>query len=170
MHSRDGVKFLSMEICPAYIRIRDKKVCGFKEKMRKITRRNSPVNLEKVINNLNQVLRGFANYFKAANCKGVFSELAQWIRRRLSAKQLKICKKPTRLGPLSYKGESKKIKMNCWRNAASPLFNMAISNDYLRELGLFDLSRAGTAATASSRCLVQGLIRNERGLTQKIRN
>ena len=155
VHSRDGVKFLGMEICTAYTRIRDKKVCGFKEKVRKITRRNSPVNLEQVIKDLNPVLRGFANYFKAANCKGVFSELAQWIRRRLRAKQLKLWKKPTRLHrklrQLGYKGEFKNIKMNSWRNAASPLSNMAISNDYLRELGLFDLSRVRTTATASNR-------------------
>jgi RNA-directed DNA polymerase len=153
--SRDGVKFLGMVIHTGYTRIRDKKVCGVKEKVRKMTRRNSPVNLEKVIKDLNPVLRGFANYFKAANCKVVFKELAKWIRRRLRAKQLKLWKKPgrlhRRLRQLGYKGEFKHIKMNSWRNSASPLANYAISNDYLRELGLFDLGRVRTAATASSK-------------------
>jgi group II intron reverse transcriptase/maturase len=153
VHSSDGVKFLGVEIGTAYTRIRDKKVCGFKDKVRKITRRNSPVNLEKVIKDLNPVLRGFANYFKIANCKGVFGELAQWIRRRLRAKQLKLWKKPKRLHrrlrQLGYKGEFKKIRMSSWRNAASPLASVALTNDYLRELGLFDLSRVRTAATAS---------------------
>jgi RNA-directed DNA polymerase len=155
VHSSDGVKFLGVEICTAYTRIREKKVCGFKDKVRKITRRNSPVNLEKVIKDLNPLLRGFANYFKIANCKVVFKALAQWIRRRLRAKQLKLWKRPKRLHrrlrQLGYKGEFKYIKMNSWRNAASPLANMALSNDYLRELGLFDLSRVRTAATASSK-------------------
>ena len=50
-----------------------------------------------------------------------------------------------------YKGEFDKIKMNSWRNSASPLANFALSNDYLRELGLFDLGRVRTAATASSK-------------------
>jgi len=153
VHSSDGVKFLGVEIGTTYTRIRDKKVCGFKDKVRKITRRNSPVNLEKVIKDLNPVLRGFANYFKIANCKGVFGELAQWIRRRLRAKQLKLWKKPKRLHrrlrQLGYKGEFKKIRMSSWRNAASPLASVALTNDYLRELGLFDLSRVRTAATAS---------------------
>jgi group II intron reverse transcriptase/maturase len=153
VHSSDGVKFLGVEIGATYTRIRDKKVCGFKDKVRKITRRNSPVNLEKVIKDLNPVLRGFANYFKIANCKGVFGELAQWIRRRLRAKQLKLWKKPKRLHrrlrQLGYKGEFKKIRMSSWRNAASPLASVALTNDYLRELGLFDLSRVRTAATAS---------------------
>jgi RNA-directed DNA polymerase len=153
VHSGDGVKFLGMEIYTVYTRIREKKICGLKEKVRKITRRNSPVNLEKVIKDLNPVLRGFANYFKAANCKKVFSDLAQWIRRRLRAKQLKLWKKPKRLHrrlrQLGYKGEFKKIKMSSWRNSASPLAHYALPNDYFRELGLFDLSRVRTAATAS---------------------
>jgi RNA-directed DNA polymerase len=155
VHSYAGVKFLGMEIHTGYTRIREKKVCGFKDKVRKITRRNSPVNLEKVIKDLNPILRGFANYFKAANCGGVFRELTQWIRRRLRAKQLKLWKKPKRLHrrlrQLGYKGEFKKIKMSTWRNAASPLASMALPNDYFRELGLFDLSRVRTAATASKR-------------------
>lgn len=150
--SRDGVKFLGVEIHTVYTRIREKKICGLKEKVRKMTRRTSPVNLAKVIKDLNPVLRGFANYYKVANCRGVFRELMQWIRRRLRAKQLKLWKKPKRLHrrlrQLGYKGEFKKIKMSSWRNSASPLANMALSNDYFRELGLFDLNRVRTA-TAS---------------------
>ncbi len=153
VHSDDGVKFLGMEIHTGFTRIREKKVCGFKDKVRKITRRNSPVNLEKVIQDLNPILRGFANYFKAANCRGVFRELSRWIRRRLRAKQLKLWKKPKRLHrrlrQLGYKGGFKKIKMSTWRNAASPLASLALPNDYFRELGLFDLSRVRTVATAS---------------------
>jgi hypothetical protein len=46
------------------------------------------VNLEKVINDLNPVLRGFANYFRVAHCRNQFRDLARWVRRRLRAKQL----------------------------------------------------------------------------------
>ena len=155
VNSREGVKFLGMVIHTGYTRIREKKVCGFKEKVKKRTRRNSPVNLEKVIKDLNPVLRGFANYFKAANCKKVFNELAKWIRRRLRAKQLSQWKKPgrlhRRLRQLGYEGEFKKIRMSSWRSSASPLANCALSNDYFRELGLFDLGSVCTAATASSK-------------------
>jgi RNA-directed DNA polymerase len=155
VHSDDGVKFLGVEIGTVNTRIREKKVCGFKDKVRKITRRNSPVNLAKVIMDLNPILRGFANYFKVANCKRAFRDLAQWIRRRLRVKQLKLWKKPKRLHrrlrQLGYKGEFKKINMSSWRSSASPLASFALPNDYLRELGLFDLSRVHTAATASSK-------------------
>ena len=37
------------------------------------------VNLEQVIADLNLVLRGFANYFRMANCKSLFTDLAVWI-------------------------------------------------------------------------------------------
>jgi retron-type reverse transcriptase len=47
-----------------------------KDKIKAITRRSSPVNLEQVIADLNPILRGFANYFRMANCKGVFEDLA----------------------------------------------------------------------------------------------
>jgi len=153
VHSGHGVKFLGVVIHTVYTRIREEKIRRFKDKVKKITRRNSPVNLAKVINDLNPVLRGFANYFKTANCGGVFRELAQWIRRRLRAKQMKLWKRPKRLHrrlrQLGYKGEFKSIKMNSWRNSASPLASFALPNDHFREQGLFDLSRVRTGATVS---------------------
>lgn len=154
VHSGEGVKFLGVVIHSGFTRIQENKVKGFKAKVKEITRRNSPVNLEKVIEDLNPVCRGFANYFRIANCKGVFDKLMQWIRRRLRAKQLKLWKKPARLHrrlrQLGYKGEFKFIKMNSWRNAASPLVSMAMPNDYLqRKLGLFDMAAVQTGFSVS---------------------
>ena len=109
VHASRGVKFLGVEIGLHWIRIQDKKVAAFKAKVKAITRRNSPVNLEKVIADLNPVLRGFANYFRMANCKGLFRELMSWIRRRLRAKQLALWKRASRLHrrlrQLGYQGE-----------------------------------------------------------------
>ncbi|WP_448874298.1 group II intron maturase-specific domain-containing protein [Desulfobulbus propionicus] len=48
-----------------------------------MTRRNSGKNLEQVINEFNPVLRGFAFYFRIANCKAPYLQLSRWIRRRL---------------------------------------------------------------------------------------
>ena len=97
-HAARGVKFLGVEISLTWTRIQAKKVAAFKDKVRQITRRNSPVNLEQVIADLNPVLRGFSNYFRMANCKGLFRELAGWIRRRLRAKQLSLMEE-TRSSP-----------------------------------------------------------------------
>lgn len=148
VHSSRGVKFLSVVIHTGYTRIRDEKVKKFKDKVRGITRRNSPVNLEKVIQDLNPVTRGFANYFRVANSQKQFRDLDQWIRRRLRAKQLKLWKKPKRLRrrlrQVGYQGEFQAIKMSAWRNAASPLANYAIPNSHLRALGLFEMGRVKT--------------------------
>jgi len=148
VHSRDGISYLGVIIENRYTRILPDKIGQLKQRVRSITRRNSPVNLEKVIADLNPLLRGFANYFRVANCRKQFRELASWIRRRLRAKQLTMWKKPKRLfrrlRQLGYEGSPKAIKMNLWRNAASPLANYAIPNHWLWELGLFELSRVET--------------------------
>ena len=148
VHSREGVPYLGVIIGSRYTRIQDEKVRQFKDKVKRLTRRNSPVNLEKVIADLNPALRGFANYFRVAHCRTQFRDLSHWVRRRLRAKQLKLWKKPKRLHrrlrQLGYKGEFKAIKMSSWRNAGSALANYAMPNEWFLELGLFDLSRIET--------------------------
>jgi hypothetical protein len=106
------------------------------------------VNLEQVIADLNPILRGFANYFRMANCKGVFEDLAVWIRRRLRHKQLSDWKKPERLHrrlrQLGYTGDFSKIRMRSWRNSRSPQASFAMPNAWLAELGLFDITSVET--------------------------
>ncbi|BCO08572.1 group II intron reverse transcriptase/maturase [Desulfolithobacter dissulfuricans] len=153
-HSLKGIKFLGVCIHSVMTRIQRGKVRAFKAKVKAMTRRNSPVNLEKVIADLNRLLRGFANYFRIANCKGEFSRLMGWIRRRLRAVQLKLWKKPRRLHrrlrQLGYRGEFKSIKMNSWANAASPLSHYALPNSCLHgEMGLFDLASVQTGISVS---------------------
>lgn len=144
----NGVKFLGVIIGSLHTRIDPKKVAAFKTKVKQITRRNSPVNLAKVISDLNPVLRGWGNYFRMANCKGKYGELAGWIRRRLRAKQLALWKKPgrliRRLRQVGFRGELQKMRMTSWRTSRSSYASMAISNGYLAELGLYDLATIET--------------------------
>jgi RNA-directed DNA polymerase len=148
VHASQGVKFLGVQIGLTWTRIQDKKVLQFKEKVRGITRRNSPVNLEQVIADLNPVLRGFANYFRMANCKGAFAELTVWIRRRLRAKQLALWKRPSRLRrrlrQLGYQGDFTGMRMRSWRSSRSHLASWSMPNAWLASLGLFDLSTVET--------------------------
>lgn len=144
-HSFRGIKFLGVSIHSVHTRIQKAKIRVFKEKVRALTRRNGGKNLVEVIDDLNPILRGFAFYFRIANCKGVLHLLAKWVRRRLRAIQLKLWKKPARLHrrlrQLGYKGEFKFIKMNSWANAASPLAHYALPNDCLhQELWLFNIA------------------------------
>jgi len=153
-HSDGGVKFLGVEIQTGYTRIQEQKVKAFKAKVKHITRRNTGLNLAGVIGKLNPVLRGFVNYFKIANCKGVLRALMSWVRRRLRAIQMKQWKKPSRLHrrlrQLGYEPPFKRIKMRSWRNAASPLASYSMPNIWLHEAqGLLDMATVGVGVSVS---------------------
>lgn len=144
----EGVPYLGVVIHSKYTRIKEERLQVFKDKIRSCTRRNSPVNLKKVISDLNPILRGFANYFKVANCKSVFHTMMRWIRRRLRAIQMKLWKKPKkmhrRLRQLGYSGEFQSIKMTSWRNSACQLSHWAMPNKWFEELGLFAMNEIQT--------------------------
>jgi RNA-directed DNA polymerase len=127
---------------------RARKVAAFKDKIKRITRRNSPVHLEKVIGDLNPALRGFANYFRMAHCKGLLGKMMGWIRRRLRAKQLALWKRPKRLHrrprQLGYQGDFDKIRMRSRRNSRCELAHQAMPNAWFQELGLFDRATVET--------------------------
>ena len=147
-HSDDGIKFLGVVIGTDYTRIQEKKLKALKAKVKRITKRNGGKNLAEVLKELNPVLRGFVNYFKIANISSVLKQLSGWIRRRLRSVQLKLWKKPgklhRRLKQLGYKPPFKFIKMNSWRNAASPLASYAMPNDWFKEIGLYPIDEVKT--------------------------
>jgi len=153
-HSWKGVKFLGVSIHSTYTRIQQGKIKAFKAKVKAMTRRNVPINLDMIIADLNPILRGFAFYYRIANCRGVLQKLSSWIRRRLRAIQLMLWKKPKRLHrrlrQLGYTGEFDSIRMSSWANAACPLSHYAISNDCLHiDHGLFDISAVKTGISVS---------------------
>ncbi len=154
-HSDAGIKFLGVEIGSRFTRIQEKKLQGFKQKVRRLTKRNGGTNLAAVIRQLNPLLRGFANYFSIANCGRAFKALSAWIRRRLRAIQLKLWKGSVRLHrrlkQLGYKPPFKFIKMNSWRNSASPLSSLAMSNQWFDELGLYSITALDTGWLVSTK-------------------
>ena len=87
------VKFLGYTIMPGGgIRVADKTVERFKDKVRAITRRNRGVKFEQVIKELNEIIVGWRNYFRLANTwtKNII-EIDGWIRRKLRCYRLKQC-------------------------------------------------------------------------------
>jgi hypothetical protein len=62
---------------------RDKSVKRFKDQVRRLTRRKTPVRLEELIRELNPVIRGWGNYYRKANVRTLFNRLDRWIERRL---------------------------------------------------------------------------------------
>ena len=153
VHSDEGVSFLGVVIYTEFTLIQKDKIKRFKDRVRKMTRRNSPVNLEKVIAELNPVSRGFANYFRIANCNRKFYRLARWIRRRLRGKQLALWKNSRklrrRLRQLGYEVTVESIRMRSWSSTSSVFANMALPNSHFTELGLFDLGSVQTGIPVS---------------------
>jgi len=152
--TKEGVKYLGVVIYWNYTAIMKDPVKRFKEKVKLITIRNSPVNLSKVIHDLNPLLRGFANYFRIANCSSVFQKLAKWIRRRLRAKQLALWKKPGRLyrhlrqqGYLKVK--LKYIKMSSWSSSNGKIAKLAMPEIWFAELGLYDIAAVKTGISVA---------------------
>ncbi len=119
--------YLGFIIRPKVVSIRPKKVKAFKDKIRQLTPRNHGMNVAEMIKRLNPVLRGWANYFRVANCKEQFARLMEWIRRRLRMKRMREWKSWKQLHKAlrrrGYEGEFRKISMTRWRNSASPLMN-----------------------------------------------
>ena len=68
----------------AKIKVAPASVKRFKKNIRESVRQGRGRNLGQFIeNDLNPKLRGWINYFKHAETKGVFEELDMWIRRKL---------------------------------------------------------------------------------------
>ena len=65
----------------------------FKEKLRRITRRNRGISLDQMIHGLNLVLRGWLNYFRLARMKYKLESLVPWLRRRIRCFRIKQCKR-----------------------------------------------------------------------------
>ena len=144
-----GISYLVFIIKEKYISIHPKRIKKFKEKVRKLTPRNSGYNVEYLVYRLNQVIRGWCNYFRIANCKRVFENLMKWIHQRLRMKQMKEWKSYKSLHKTlrrrGYKGAFKKISMTRWRNSLSPLVCMALPNKWFDDIKLFDMSKVETA-------------------------
>ena len=82
----NGFEFLGYEfIAWRYKRPRSKALEGFKDRVREITRRQQPWPADKVISNLNPVIRGWGIYFGKGNVKTLFDRLDGWIRMRIRA-------------------------------------------------------------------------------------
>lgn len=86
----EGFTFLGFDIQSRFVRMRAKSVENFKTKVRQITRRSHNLEAE-VIQELNRVIRGTANYFATpwSHCGNAFRSLDRWTRMRLRCMKFK---------------------------------------------------------------------------------
>lgn len=143
-----GVAFLGFIIGWRRVRIHPKSVKRFKDKVRRLTPRNSGKNLLQQIAELNMLMRGFANYFRIGLVKNLFKELMSWIRRRLRMKQMREWKTwkglHKQLRRMGYTGAFEKISMRRWRNAGYHLIHKALPNEWFAQQGLYNMELVKT--------------------------
>jgi RNA-directed DNA polymerase len=119
-----------------------------KGKLREIFRRGRGRNLSRLIaEDLTPLLRGWLNYFRLAEVKGIFDALDSWIRRKLRNLIWRNWKRPfTRAKNLMQRGLTKaqalKSAMNGrgpWWNAGAAHMHAAFPKSYFDGCGLLSL-------------------------------
>ncbi|MBK5261624.1 MAG: group II intron reverse transcriptase/maturase [Peptostreptococcaceae bacterium] len=141
----EGVSYLGFVINSYGISIDPKRVKRFKDKLRRLTKRNAGKPIEVIVKTLNPVLRGWINYYRLARIKGLTKELMSWIRRRLRMirmKQWKTYKKMHKeMRKQGIKGTGEKMAVTKWKNSNVHIIHMLLPNEYFEKLGLVDLSK-----------------------------
>jgi len=118
-----------------------------RERIRRITRRNRGISLERMVRELNVFLNGWVTYYRYAECRKHLRPLDSWTRRRLRCVRLKQRKRAKPIADflqaqglpewrawllaLSGKG--------WWRLAGSPQASEAMPLTWFRDLGLISL-------------------------------
>lgn len=121
-----------------------KSVKKFVNKLKEITNRSDGKSIDYKIGRLNQVTRGWINYFKIADMKNSMKEIGEHLRHRLRMCIWKYWKIPRAkykaLRKLGIKKESAYMVANTRRGyyfvASTVVLHMAISNNRLRQKGL----------------------------------
>ena len=137
--SKDGIR----------VRIHEKSIKRFKEKVREVTNRNKGISMSVRIQRLNQITTGWVNYFGLADARSRMKTLDEWIRRRLRAciwKQWKKIKTRhdnlVRLGIENRKAwEFANTRKGYWRISNSPILAATLTNKYFESIGYKSLSQ-----------------------------
>lgn len=141
-----GYSFTSQR--EARLKVAPASVQRLKEKLREIFRRGRGRNLSKLIaEELTPLLRGWLNYFRLAEVKGIFEELDSWIRRKARNLIWRKWKRPfTRAKKLMERGLPKPQALKSaangrgpWWNAGAAHMHVAFPKSYFDRCGLLSL-------------------------------
>lgn len=119
----------------------------FKAKLRALFRQGRGRSVQKLIEELNPILRGWINYFRLAEVKDIFEELDGWIRRRLRNILWRQWKRVyTRVKNLMKRGleevrawQSATNGRGAWWNSGASHMNEAFPKSYFDRIGLISL-------------------------------
>ncbi len=120
----------------------------FRDKIIEKTRKGRGHNIQRFIQEeVNPLMRGWANYYRLSEVKQVFEELDSWVRRRLRVILWRQWKKPkTRAGKLIQRGIEKERAWKsannghgAWWNAGASHMNHALPAILFEKMGLVSL-------------------------------
>jgi len=119
----------------------------FKDKLKKLTRRNQAQEFESVIKKVNSLLQGWFSYFRYGLSASVAQRLDEWMRRKLRCYRLKQCKRAIGISRfLQANGVPERSAWKLalsgkgwWRLSLAPQCAMSMSLEWFRNLGLISL-------------------------------
>jgi group II intron reverse transcriptase/maturase len=125
------------------IRVANRSLERFREKLRRLTKRTRSGKLEDIIQEINTYVVGWIGYYRQANTPSVYEGLDSWIRRRLRQMIWKRWKRGTTryrelvgMGIPKWRAQGGAGGTSPWRMSASPVINEALSSGYFLGLGL----------------------------------
>lgn len=118
-----------------------------KAKLKAVTSRSNALGYRQRRIKINQIVRGWIQYFKLANMRNHLQKLDEWLRRRIRMCAWKSWKKvKTKLTNLVKLGIAKfqawqwaNTRKSYWRIAKSPVLNRALNNKRIAERGYISL-------------------------------
>ena len=141
------VPFLGFQILRGKIRVSNKARLKFKDKIRGLTRRNNPLSMYQIIQDLNKYLQGWVGYFGIQEFKKLFGDLDGWIRSRLRSMQLKKWKNPHKFQRImiasGFKPQEARrvwIRMNKWQSVHRRAVRFVLNLEWFRKQGLIFLN------------------------------
>jgi len=135
------------------LRVHPKSIRKLKDKIREVTGRSNGMGIEARKTRLNQVIRGWVNYFKLADMKQALKELDEWTRSRIRMVTWKRWKKiRTRFENLKRAGLDEErawmwanTRKGYWRTAHSPILTRVLSNERFKRAGYLSLMECYSA-------------------------
>ena len=128
------------------LKVHKKSVAKMKNRLRAITKRSSGTSNEERPKQITQFVRGWVNYFKLADMKGLLRETDEWLRRKIRAVYWKQWKKVKTRYEMIRKYDIPEWKVremaNCrkgiWR--AALMLNSILTNKEIANLGYLSLT------------------------------
>jgi RNA-directed DNA polymerase len=129
--------------------IHEKPIARFKTKVKEITSRSNGKSMETLMEDLDDLITGWVNYYHIADMEKVAERLDHWIRRRIrmcywkqwkgvKARRLNLIK----LGTKPHQAwEYANTRKGYWRIARSPILAITLTNKYLEDQGFISLTK-----------------------------